>query len=108
MVAIGYHVNKILWCFFMTIRDPQINIRLPAELKEQLHELAAKNRRSVNSQVVAAIEAIISLDQIENEIASMRAGQPPKSIPQKKYTFTEQELHDFLCEATSLALKNIK
>lgn len=43
----------------MTIRDPQINIRLPADLKEQLHALAAENKRSVNAEVVAAIEQAI-------------------------------------------------
>lgn len=47
----------------MTTRDPQVNIRLPADLKEQLHALAAENKRSVNAEVVAAIEQAIELHQ---------------------------------------------
>nr|WP_140414509.1 Arc family DNA-binding protein [Yersinia intermedia] len=39
--------------------EPKVNIRLPQELKDQLHELAAKNKRSVNAEVVAAIESAI-------------------------------------------------
>ena len=39
--------------------EPKVNIRLPQELKDQLHELAAKNKRSVNAEVVAAIESVI-------------------------------------------------
>ncbi|STS58491.1 regulatory protein Mnt [Klebsiella pneumoniae] len=46
----------------MTKRDPQINVRLPQELKEKLHQLAEKNKRSANAEVIAAIELAIHLD----------------------------------------------
>lgn len=46
----------------MTKRDPQINVRLPQELKEKLHQLAEKNKRSVNTEVIAAIELAIHMD----------------------------------------------
>lgn len=41
-------------------RDPQINIRVPEEMKEKLHNMAAANRRSVNAEAVAAIEKAIA------------------------------------------------
>ncbi|WP_445425173.1 Arc family DNA-binding protein [Alishewanella sp. HL-SH06] len=50
-----------IWNLFMTIRDPQINIRLPAELKDKIHRLASENKRSVNAEVVAAIEHAVEL-----------------------------------------------
>lgn len=46
----------------MTKRDPQINVRLPQELKEKLHLLAERNKRSVNTEVIAAIELAIHMD----------------------------------------------
>ncbi|MEQ9912219.1 Arc family DNA-binding protein [Pectobacterium polaris] len=45
----------------MTKRDPQINVRLPPELKEKLHLLAEKNKRSVNTEAIAAIELAIHM-----------------------------------------------
>lgn len=46
--------------------EPKINIRLPQELKEELHSLAARNKRSVNAEAVAAIEkAIRTAHEIE-------------------------------------------
>ena len=37
-------------------RDPQINIRIPQELKDAVQALAEANKRSVNAELVAAIE----------------------------------------------------
>lgn len=48
----------------MSREDPKVNIRLPAELKDQLHAMAADNKRSVNSEVVAAIEHAVHLHNI--------------------------------------------
>ncbi|CNJ18888.1 putative phage regulatory protein [Yersinia aldovae] len=36
--------------------EPKVNVRLPQELKDRLHSLAAQNKRSVNAEIVAAIE----------------------------------------------------
>ncbi|PHM61176.1 Arc family DNA-binding protein [Xenorhabdus ishibashii] len=44
-------------------RDPQINIRLPQELKEKVHQIASENRRSVNAEIVKMIES--SIDEYE-------------------------------------------
>ena len=39
-------------------------VRMPAELKEQLILMAAENKRSVNAEVVAAIEHAVHSHQI--------------------------------------------
>ena len=36
--------------------EPKVNVRLPQELKDRLHALAAQNKRSVNAEIVAALE----------------------------------------------------
>lgn len=38
-------------------KHPQVNLRLPEDLKEKVAELAASNGRSANAEMVAAIEA---------------------------------------------------
>ena len=45
----------------MTKRNPQINVRLPEELKQMVHDRAEKNGRSVNSEIVEIIERAIFL-----------------------------------------------
>lgn len=90
----------------MSREDPKVNIRLPIGLKNQLHELAAKNKRSVNSEVVASIELALGLSNLSNEITAGKTNEVKKKP--KIYTFTEQELQNLLAEITSLALKNIQ
>lgn len=43
----------------MVRSEPQINIRLPQELKDKIIERAASNKRSVNAEVVAALEMVV-------------------------------------------------
>ncbi|CAK7034231.1 Arc family DNA-binding protein [Morganella morganii subsp. morganii] len=43
----------------MSKRDPQLNIRLPSELKSRLQVIAEYNKRSVNAEAVAAIERAV-------------------------------------------------
>lgn len=38
-------------------KNPQVNLRLPQEIKERLTELAEANSRSLNAEMVAALEA---------------------------------------------------
>ncbi|EAS1948193.1 Arc family DNA-binding protein [Salmonella enterica] len=38
-------------------KNPQVNLRLPSEIKERLTELAEVNSRSLNAEMVAALEA---------------------------------------------------
>ena len=38
-------------------KNPQVNLRLPIEIKERIIELAEANNRSANAEMVAALEA---------------------------------------------------
>jgi len=40
----------------MARNDPQINVRLPGDLRDRITELAKKNKRSMNSEIVDALE----------------------------------------------------
>lgn len=63
----------------MSREDPKVNIRLPADLKIKLHALAAENKRSVNAEVVAAIEQAIDSHnrfKIKNDEAYLETGLP--------------------------------
>jgi hypothetical protein len=43
--------------FGMARNEPQMNLRLPADLKEQIEEAAEQNNRSLTSEVVARLRA---------------------------------------------------
>ena len=47
-------------------RHPQINLRLPEELKEKIVMLAERHHRSANTEMIAAISAWI--DRFEEEL----------------------------------------
>lgn len=48
-------------------RHPQVNLRLPENLKEKIVAIANKNGRSANAEMVAAIEAWV--ENSENRLA---------------------------------------
>lgn len=50
-------------------RHPQVNLRLPEELKEKVAKLAEANGRSSNAEMVMAIEAWVEA-----------MGEPPKPV----------------------------
>ncbi|PUW94286.1 Arc family DNA-binding protein [Cronobacter sakazakii] len=47
-------------------RHPQVNLRLPEDLKEKISALAERNKRSANAEMVAAIEDWIRRDEVHN------------------------------------------
>ncbi|MDR7024807.1 Arc family DNA-binding protein [Pseudomonas peli] len=47
--------------------DPQVNFRMPAELKKKLEEAAAQNKRSTTAEIVARLEASFPADSVEYE-----------------------------------------
>ncbi|MDC9591138.1 Arc family DNA-binding protein [Xenorhabdus sp. XENO-10] len=55
LVAGGYHVNIIIAPDLLMSREPQINIRLPQDLKEAVQNMASDNKRSVNAEIVAVL-----------------------------------------------------
>lgn len=50
----------------MARRDDQINVRVPDGMRDQIKEKAAKERRSVNSAIVLALEAWLSAGKAED------------------------------------------
>lgn len=40
----------------MARTDPQFNVRMPAEVKQKLTALATENHRSINAEIIAAIQ----------------------------------------------------
>ncbi|EEP2063066.1 TPA: Arc family DNA-binding protein [Salmonella enterica subsp. enterica serovar Soerenga] len=71
-------------------KHPQVNLRLPVEIKDRLSELAESNGRSLNAEMVAALSAwaeenkhvqalnLSSLTErliaLEKEVASIKEG----------------------------------
>lgn len=44
-------------------KNPQVNLRLPVELKDRVAELAEANGRSANQEMIAAIEAWVDKNE---------------------------------------------
>ena len=53
----------------MARTDPQFNVRMPAEIKQKLTELASVNHRSINAEIIAAIQAWIELHGSKLEVS---------------------------------------
>jgi len=47
-------------------RHPQVNLRMPEELKGKIAKIAEANGRSANAEMVMAIEAWVSYHEREN------------------------------------------
>ena len=47
----------------MARSDPQFNVRMPDDIKQQLTHIAATNRRSINAEIIAAIELWIKINK---------------------------------------------
>jgi len=55
-------------------KHPQVNLRMPEELKEKVSQLAIEHGRSANAEMVAALEAwvlIHSKDQSEESFSGV-------------------------------------
>ncbi|RLM26490.1 hypothetical protein BIY29_05365 [Brenneria alni] len=48
----------------MARTDPQFNVRMPAELKEKLVRMAESRNRSINAEIISAIEAAVQLHEL--------------------------------------------
>lgn len=79
-------------------RDPQINVRLPADLKEAVQRMAEDNKRSVNAEIVAVL-----LDAVKRHIN----GDPiidPSGRPLREYLL-ESEIIEEIAKRTAKAIK---
>ncbi|MBB5198622.1 Arc family DNA-binding protein [Glaciimonas immobilis] len=48
--------HRAVLFFGMARNDPQMNLRLPVELKEQIEDAAAKNNRTLTAEVVDRLQ----------------------------------------------------
>lgn len=84
-------------------RHPQVNLRLPDELKEQIAELAAKHGRSMNAEMVEAISFYISVSKdvesdssvLEKEHLTMHKDDVKKMIHNVKNSVIEALLEQY-------------
>ncbi|MBJ8865324.1 Arc family DNA-binding protein [Citrobacter koseri] len=73
-------------------KHPQVNLRLPEELKEKIASLAEKNKRSANAEMVAAIEYWVAHSALDESIHS-EDNESGKDQPESfSVTLTEQQL----------------
>ncbi|MDB6366755.1 Arc family DNA-binding protein [Photorhabdus bodei] len=56
-------------------RDPQINIRLPQDLKDAVQNMASGNRRSVNAEIVAILLDAVRKHELNNQSQSSSGTQ---------------------------------
>ncbi|HHG8879940.1 Arc family DNA-binding protein [Citrobacter portucalensis] len=59
----------------MSREDPQLRVRLPQELKNNIKESAKLNRRSINAEIVTRLSHTFQTDNknsIDNELAIQR------------------------------------
>ena len=64
----------------MTRADPPLRIRLPAELKATIQASAAKNRRSMNAEIVARLDASFVSHGEANSASASESGGPVASL----------------------------
>lgn len=64
----------------MARTDPQINIRVPAELKKKLELLAVENSRSLNAEVVTRLEQSLCENTPTHQTATLEVEMDIKEI----------------------------
>lgn len=91
--------------------DKQLLIRLPEGLREALQELADKNRRSVNAEVIASIELALSVHSGSEEVvteASKVIGGMGHSVKLMKPDAIENFINVVAKSAAEAAIKELK
>lgn len=77
-------------------KHPQVNLRLPEELKEHIVTMADRNKRSANAEMVAAIEAWVKAENVPDPIHQ-----------DSKVIMTTTELNKMVSDAAENAVKRI-
>ncbi|MFW1645321.1 Arc family DNA-binding protein [Acinetobacter sp. RIT698] len=54
----------------MSRADPQINIRVPIELKKEIEHAAINNSRSINAEVVLRLQESFKTNKLDNSTLS--------------------------------------
>lgn len=91
-------------------REPTIHIRLPQELKDQLHSLAKENKRSLNAEAVSAIEAAVHLVLGKKEPWNLTEKEVDFSMAYefKKQIEKQEKVHEEMMERLSNLEKSYK
>ncbi|MGG2141203.1 Arc family DNA-binding protein [Symbiopectobacterium sp. RP] len=91
-------------------REPTIHIRLSLELKDQLHSLAKENKRSVNAEAVAAIEAAIHRAIERKEPWNLTEKEVDFSLKYefKRHAEKQEKMHKEMMERLTELEKNYK
>ena len=83
-------------------------VRMPASLKEQLQTMASDNKRSLNAEIVAAIELAWGMHQLKMDLESdalSKASRPAKL--DKRYAISEDEIKGLVEEITDNVLRKL-
>lgn len=90
----------------MSREDPQLKIRLPAELKSSIEMAAIRNRRSINAEVVARLEESVLMEgdddiyEMTTEISKEKLIVDPEGEYHRVYSV--EDVHDAIEAAFKL------
>ncbi|RVS47162.1 Arc family DNA-binding protein [Citrobacter freundii] len=81
----------------MSREDPQLRIRLPAQLKEEIEIAAKSNNRSMNAEIVHRLGSVPVIGTANNEVLSAKAvlhiaKQARQQLPDLIYSMTIDEM----------------
>ncbi|WP_448512391.1 Arc family DNA-binding protein [Photorhabdus laumondii] len=82
-------------------REPQINIRLPQDLKDAVQSMASDNKRSVNAEIVAILLDAVRKHELNNQSQSS-SGTQLKTID---YRYEKEILEEIAKLAAENAVK---
>ena len=88
----------------MSREDPQLRVRLPPELKNDLTESAKLNRRSINAEIVTRLSQTFqekTNNSVDNELAIVRN---ISSIPEG---ILQEELPEYVATLSKLILTDV-
>lgn len=64
--------TTVVYHWRMTRDDPQMKIRLPAELKAQVEQSAAANNRTMNAEIIAQLNATLAVTVLREELETRK------------------------------------
>lgn len=80
-------------------RHPQVNLRLPDELKEQIAELATKHGRSMNAEMVEAISFYI---QVSKDVES-----DPAVLERESVTMRKEDIKELITKVKNSVIESL-
>lgn len=81
-------------------RDPQINVRLPQDLKDAVQSMASDNKRSVNAEIVAVLLEAVKRHQLGDPLS----GSGGMLLRAKEYLLPSEILEEIAMRAAKNAV----